>query len=54
MVGLEGHPASGDMLRGEADRRQGVGELNRRGYERLERRRRWGTLGGRWWDGFGS
>lgn len=54
MVRLEGHPAARDMLRGEADRRQGVSELNRRRYQSLERRGRRGALGGRWWDGFRS
>lgn len=52
MVGLEGHPAAGDMLRGEADWWQGVSELNRRRYQSLERWGRWGALVGRWWDVF--
>lgn len=54
MVGLEGHPAAGDVLGGEADRRQGVRELNGRRYQGLERRRRRGTLGGGRWDVFRS
>lgn len=54
MVGLEGHPAAGDVLGGEADRRQGVSELNGRWYQGLERRRRRGTLGGGWRDVFRS
>lgn len=54
MVGLEGHPAAGDVLGGEADRWQGVSELNGRWYQGLERRRRRGTLGGGWWDVFRS
>lgn len=52
MVGLEGHPAAGDVLRGEVDGRQGVGELDRRRYQGLEGRRRRGALGGRRWDVF--
>lgn len=48
MVRLERHPAAGDMLRGEADRR--ISELGRRGYEGLKGRRRWRALGGRWWN----
>lgn len=54
MVGLEGHPAAGDVLGGEADWWQGVSELNRRRYQGLERRRRRGTLGGGRWDVFRS
>lgn len=54
MVGLERHAAAGHVLRGEADWRQGVSELNRRRYESLERRGRWGALCGRRWDGFRS
>lgn len=54
MVRLEGHPAAGDMLRGEAHWRQGVSELNRRRYQRLKRRWRRGALGGGWWNGFGA
>lgn len=54
MVGLEGHPAPWDVLWGEADRWHGVSELSGRRYERLERRGRWGALGGRRWDVFRS
>lgn len=52
VVGLEGHPAAGDVLRREAHWRPGVGELNGRRYQSLERRGRWGALAGRRWDVF--
>lgn len=35
VVWLEGHPAAGDVLRREAHRRERVGELDRRGNQRL-------------------
>lgn len=47
MVRLEGHPTAGDVLRGEAHRRERVGEWKRWGDQSLERRRRWGALVGR-------
>lgn len=54
VVRLEGHPAAGDVLGGEADGRDGVDELDGRWDQRLERRWRRRALGGRRWDGFRS
>lgn len=54
MVGLEGHPAARDVLRGEADGRKGVRELNGGRYQHLEAGGRRGALGRRWWDVIGS
>lgn len=47
VVRLEGHAAAGHVFGGEAYGREGVGELDRRREESLERRRRRRTLGGR-------
>lgn len=54
MVGLEGHPAARDVLRGEAHRRKGVRELNGGWYQDLEARGRRRALGRRWRDVVGS
>lgn len=54
MVWLEGHPATGDVLRGVADGREGVSELDGRRYQFLEGRGRRRALGGRRGDGLGA
>ena len=54
MMRLKGHPAARYVLGREAHWRERVGELDRRGYQSLERWWRWRTLVGRWWDWFRS